>query len=244
MNKTMIAVIGIVALGLLALGCTETTTVLPPDQDSAGITVSGSGSAFGEPDVAVLTLGVQAEAPTVAEARSEAAEAMDATLQALKDGGVEEKDIQTTRFSIDPRYDFRGDGPPKLTGFFVENLVTVKIREIDNTGDLIDAAATAGGDLIRIQNLRFTIDDPSALEDEARVAAMEEAKSKGETLAAVAGVSLGAPRSISESGGVSRFAFEEGVAFAALPAADASTPIETGQLEVRVQVQVVYGLEE
>ncbi len=70
MNRTMIAVIGIVALGLLALGCTETTTVLLPGQDSAGITVSGSGSAFGEPDVAVLTLGVEAEAPTVAEARS------------------------------------------------------------------------------------------------------------------------------------------------------------------------------
>ncbi len=245
MNKTMIAVIGIVALGLLALGCTE-TTVLPPGQDSAGITVSGSGSAFGEPDVAVLTLGVEAEAPTVAEARSEAAEAMDATLQALKDGGVEENDIQTTRFSINPQYDYSGNGPPRLTGFSVENQVTVKIREIDDTGDLIDAAATAGGDLIRIQNLRFTIDDPAALEDEARVAAMEEARSKGETLAAVAGVSLGAPRSISESGGVSQFAlFDERLAFAALPAAgDIATSIEIGQLEVRVQVQVVYGLEE
>ncbi|MCH8025156.1 MAG: SIMPL domain-containing protein [Chloroflexi bacterium] len=243
MNKTIIAVIGIVALGLLALGCTETTTVLPPGQDSAGITVSGSGSAFGEPDVAVLTLGVEAEAPTVAEARSEAAEAMDATLQALKDGGVEEIDIQTTRFSINPRYDFRGDGPPRLTGFFVENQVTVKIREIDDTGDLIDAAAEAGGDLIRIQNLRFTIDDPSALEDEARIAAMEEAKSKGETLAAVAGVSLGAPRSISESGGFSPIAFREDL-FALSAAADASTPIETGELEVRVQVQVVYALEQ
>lgn len=244
MNKTMIVVIGIVALGLLALGCTE-TTVLPPGQDSAGITVSGSGSAFGEPDVAVLTLGVEAEAPTVAEARSEAADAMDATLQALKDGGVEEIDIQTTRFSINPQYDYRGNGPPRLTGFLVENLVTVKIREIDNTGDLIDAAATAGGDLIRIQNLRFTIDDPSALEDEARVAAMEEAKSKGETLAAVAGVSLGAPRSISESGGFSPIRFDNILALGAAEfAADVGTRIETGELEVRVQVQVVYGLEQ
>ncbi len=244
MNKTMIAVIGIVALGLLALGCTE-TTVLQSGQDSAGITVSGSGSAFGEPDVAVLTLGVEAEAPTVAEARSEAAEAMDATLQAMKDGGVEEIDIQTTRFSINPQYDYSGDGPPKLTGFFVENLVTVKIREIDDTGDLIDAAAAAGGDLIRVQNLRFTIDNPSALEDEARVAAMEEAKKKAETLAAVAGVSLGAPRSISESGGFSPISFS-GADFAARPlaAADVGSPIETGELEVRVQVQVAYGLEQ
>lgn len=245
MSKTMIAVIGIVALGLLALGCTETTTVVQPGQSATGITVSGSGSAFGEPDVAVLTLGVEAQAPTVAEARSEAAEAMDATLQALKDGGVEENDIQTTRFSINPQYDYSGNGPPRLTGFFVENLVTVKIREIDDTGDLIDAAATAGGDLIRIQNLRFTIDDPAALEDEARVAAMEEARSKGETLAAVAGVSLGAPRAISESGGVSPITFRQDLFDAAVPAAGGSaTSIEIGQLEVRVQVQVVYGLEE
>ena len=92
MNKTMIAVIGIVALGLLALGCTETTTVLPAGQDLAGISVSGSGSAFGEPDVAVLTLGVEAEAPTVAEARSEAAESMDATLPAPDDGRVGAED--------------------------------------------------------------------------------------------------------------------------------------------------------
>ena len=105
--------------------------------------------------------------------------------------------------------------------------------------------ATAGGDLIRIQNLRFTIDDPSALEDEARVAAMEEAKSKGETLAAVAGVSLGAPRSISESGGFSPIRFDNILALGAAEfAADVGTRIETGELEVRVQVQVVYALEE
>jgi len=244
MSKIVIALIGIMTLGLLAVACTETTTIQPAGEASPNVSVSGSGSAFGIPDVAVLSLGVEAEAPTVAEARAKAADAMNATLDALKDGGVEEDDIQTTRFSVYPQYDYRNEGPPKLTGFVVNNQVTVKIREIDDTGDLIDAAVTAGGDVARVENLRFTIDDPSALEDEARVAAMEEAKGKAETLANAAGVSLGRPRSISEGGGVSPIAFDERVfALSADFAEGASTPIETGELEVRVQVSVVYDLE-
>ncbi len=244
MSKIVIALIGIMTLGLLAVACSETTTIQPQGEAAPNVSVSGSGSAFGIPDVAVLSLGVQAEAPTVGEARTEAADAMNAMLDALKDGGVDEDDIQTTRFSVYPQYDYRNEGPPKLTGFIVENQVTVKIREIDDTGDLIDAAVAAGGDVARVDDLRFTIDDPSALEDEARIAAMEEAKAKAETLADAAGVSVGKPRSISESGGVSPIAFDErAYALAADFAEGGSTPIETGELEVRVQVHVVFDLE-
>lgn len=242
MSKTIIALIGIMTLGLLAVACGETTTIQPQGEAAPNVSVSGSGSAFGIPDVAVLSLGVQAEAPTVGEARTQAADAMNATLDALKDGGVAEDDIQTTRFSVYPQYDYRNNEPPKLTGFIVENRVTVKIREIDDTGDLIDAAVAAGGDVARVDDLRFTIDDPSALEDEARVLAMDEAKAKADTLANAAGVSLGMPRSISESGGAVPIAFDERAY--ELSAGDSpSTPIETGELEVRVQVHVVYDLE-
>jgi hypothetical protein len=230
-----------VALGLLTLACTSETTVLPPNQEAPGITVSGVGSVFGEPDVAVLSLGVEAEAEGVGEARSQAAEAMEAMLSALKEGGVAEEDIQTTRFSVQPRYDFI-DKRQVLRGFVVNNLVTAKIRSIDNTGELIDAALEAGGDLARVQNLQFTIDDPSALEEEARKEAMAEARHKAETLAEAAGVDLGPPRSISESGGPRPIRFEASLAVELLE--EAETPIEVGELEVRVQVQVVFGLEE
>ncbi len=240
-GKTFLLV-GAVALGLFALACTTRTTVLPPDREAPGVNVRGSGSVFGEPDVAVLTLGVEAEAASVGEARTQAATAMDAMLSTLKDGGVEDDDIQTTRFSVQPRFDFI-DGRQILRGFVVSNVVTAKIRTIDDTGDLIDAAVDAGGDLARVQNLRFTIDDPSALEDEARRLAMQEAKRKAETLADAAGVELGAPRSISESGGAVPIAFGA-AAFDAEFQLEARTPIEVGELEVRVQVQVVYGLGE
>ena len=238
-GKTFLLV-GAMALGLFALACTTETTVLPPGREAPGINVSGSGSVFGEPDVAVLTLGVEAEAASVGEARSQAATAMDAMLSALKDGGVADDDIQTTRFSVQPRFDFI-DGRQILRGFIVSNEVTAKIRTIDDTGDLIDAAVDAGGDLARVQNLRFTIDDPSALEDEARRLAMQEAKRKAETLADEAGVELGAPRNISESGGAVPIRLGA-AAFDEFALAEARTPIEVGELEVRVQVQVVYGL--
>jgi len=235
------ALAGIAALGLLAFACTNETTVLPPSQELPGVTVSGSGSAFGEPDVAELSLGVEAEAAGVSEARSRAAEAMEAMLTALKDGGVADEDIQTTRFSVQPRFDYI-DGRQELRGFVVTNIVIAKIREIDDTGGLIDSALEAGGDLARVDNLRFTIDDPSALEEQARQEAMAEARRKAETLAQAAGVELGPPRSISESGGPQPVPFE----LRSVPGAGelAATPIEVGELEVRVQVQVVYALEE
>ena len=244
MYSKMIGLLAVIGLGLLALGCTttNTTTVLPPSPEPPGIAVSGSGSAFGEPDIAVLSLGVEAEATGVAEARSQAAEAMDAMLNALKEGGVASEDIQTTRFSVHPRYDYT-EHRQILVGFTVTNMVTAKIRSIDDTGNLIDAAIEAGGDLARINNLRFTIDDPSALEDEARLEAMAEARSKAETLAQAAGVVLGAPRSISEGVGAVPIQFD-GAEFSRLVADEAAaTSIELGELEVRVNVQVIYGLE-
>lgn len=228
-----------VALAFLGLGCTdESTTVLPSQSEAPGVTVSGSGSVFGEPDVALITLGVDANAESVGDAREQAASSMDAMLNALKDGGVAENDIQTQRFSVQPQYDFSGN-KQELIGFTVSNIVTAKVRSIDDTGDLVDAAVTAGGNLARVESLSFTIDDPSALEEQARRDAMAEARSKAETLADAGGIELGAPISISETGGPTPIPFAAGEL---RQAADTSTPIETGQLEVQVSVQVVYGL--
>jgi len=240
MKMTFLGTFALAGLALAALACSTETSVVTPDQQAPGVSVSGEGSVFGEPDVAVVTLGVDAQADSVGAAREEAATAMDAMLSALKDGGVEEKDIQTARFSVQPLYDFT-DGKQVLRGFSVSNIVTAKIRDIDTTGDLLDAAITAGGDLARVDSLLFTIDDPSTLEAQARVDAMEDARGKAETLAQAGGVGLGDPRSISEGGGAVPLTFEGAEA---LQAADtARSPIELGELEVRVNVQVVYGLE-
>ena len=233
--------LGVMTLGLLALACADEITVLSPEQQAPAINVTGSGTAFAAPDVAVLSLGVEAEADSVGEARAQAAEAMDAILVALKDGGVADEDIQTTRFSVQPRYERIG-GRQVLQGFVVDNIVTAKIRSIDDTGQLIDAALEAGGDLTRIESVRFTIDDPSSLEDEARQEAMAEARRKAETLAQAAGVNLGRPRTISETGGPREIDFELADAFPRNQAEFSPTTIELGELEIRVTVHVVYDL--
>lgn len=226
------------AIGLALFACTDETTVLPSEGEPAGVTVSGAGSAFGVPDVAVLTLGVEAEAATVEEARGQAAGSMEGMVQALKDGGVTNDDIQTTRFSVQPRYDLENDRQ-MLRGFLVTNIVTAKLREIDKTGELVDAALTAGGDLSRVDSLTFTIDDPSTLETEARRLAVDEARQRAETLADAAAAELGRVLSITESGGAVPVFAGEGAA-----RDEGVTPIEPGELEVQVQVQVVYELKD
>lgn len=241
--RKLAGLLAVAAIGLVAFGCTETTVVPSDSQAASGISVSGTGSVFGEPDIAVLTMGVEAQADSVADARADAAQTMDAIMTQLRDGGVEDDDIQTSRFSVFPRYDYR-DGEQILLGFTVENTVTVKIRNIDDTGALLDAAIEAGGDLTRVDDLRFTIDDPTTLQDEARRMAMEDAHHRAETLADAGGISLGDPRSISESGGPQPIPFDEARFAAAEVAADlADTPISLGELEVQINVQVQYEID-
>jgi uncharacterized protein YggE len=228
----------VLALGLA--GCETKTTVLPPDQEAPGLTATGTGSAFGEPDVAVLNLGVQADAATVSAARDQAAQAMQAIKDDLSGRGVDDKDMQTSRFSIQPRYE---DGPDQrmvIVGYTVDNILTVKIRKIDDTGAIIDGAVAAGGNLTRVDSLSFTIDDPTELENQARTEAVAKARAKAETLAEAAGVTLGEPRTISESGGPTPIV-AEGAADVAQ--ARPETPIELGELEVQISVQVVWGIE-
>jgi len=234
----VLAVIGLSTL-LLATACTEENVEVLPSTGGEGIQVSGTGSAFGVPDVALIDLGVSVEKSTVTAARDEAAGAMQEVIDTLKDNGVEDKDIQTTRFSIQPVFDYP-DGRQVLRGFEVTNMVTAKVRDIDRLDDVLDDAAEAGGDVVQIQGLRFDIDDPSELEAEAREDAVSEARDKGETLADLSGVSLGKPISISESAVSPPIPLAER---ALAGAADVATPIEAGELEVTVTVNVLFAID-
>lgn len=237
-GRLMVVGAALAAIAFAAVGCTEETVIQQPQQQ-AGVTVTGEGRVTGSPDVAEVTLGVSHEAASVAEARERAAQAMNAMIDALKDNGVDEKDIQTTHLSIEPQYDYE-DGKQRLRGYRVTNIVTAKIRDIDATGDVIDAAVAAGGDAAQVQSLRFTIDDLSELQDQARRLAMENAREKAETLADAGGVELGDVVSVSES--VSGFP-PPPIPFAREAVqADTGTPIQPGELEVVVTVNVMYEL--
>jgi uncharacterized protein YggE len=249
---TICSVLIIFALGVT--GCESITSPTPrttsssgliTSQQNTGIWVNGEGKVTVVPDVAILSLGVEAQAATVAQAQSEASTAMAAVVSELKAGGVAEKDIKTQHFSIYPVRRWVPDKEEEvLIGYRVNNMITAKVREVENTGTIIDAVARAGGDNIRIDNIGFTVDDPAPYYKEARAKAMADAKDKAEQLADSARVKLGEPTYINESGGFIPVSIER-IAFAeeATVSAAASTPsISPGETEIQLNVQVVYSI--
>ena len=241
--------IAVLALG--AAGCTsipewesDQGVVSLPQQQNTGIWVTGQGEAMAVPDIAELRLGVEARADTVAEAQTQASEAMDKVVVALKDNGVAEKDIQTQRFSIYPvtRW-IREKDEEEIIGYRVTNIVVAKIREMDKVGDIIDAVAEAGGDLTQIQGISFSVDDPTPYYEEARAKAVKDAKDKALQLADLADVKLGKPTYISE-GLVYRPELTRGIyeAAAPAPAPAPETPIIPGELKITLNIQIVYAI--
>lgn len=215
----------------------------------AGISVTGLGKVTIEPDLALLNLGVETRAETVSEARAEAALAMAGIIEALKEREIADKDTQTNFFNISPEYTYqeiveegRRYNKQVLTGYRVTNTVTAKLRDLDTVGETIDEVVKAGGDASRIQSIRFTIENSSAAQVQAREKAVMNALAKADQFAALTGVARGNLLFITESGGgvpvVKDFTRMEA---ATLVVSD-STPISAGELEVQVSVQMVFDI--
>ncbi len=238
-----ILIAAVATLAVVAAACgTPSVTVqnTGADQNATGIAVSGTGEVTGVPDTLTVSIGVSVLRPSVDRAVADAAEKADALISALKSAGVAEKDIQTANYSIFPEYDYRGEGQ-ELRGYRVNNTVVAKIRDVDAAGSVIDAATSVGGDDVIVQGVSFSIDDDSALVEAARAKAFDDARKKAEQLASLAGVSLGAPISITESFSsvppIPYFGRAE-----ALGADQAVTPIEPGQQAVTVTVSVRFAI--
>lgn len=238
MNGGRVAILVIPLLALLAVACDSQTIVQTGEGVSHGISVSGTGRVVGVPDVVQLQMGVQVTAPSVEAARDQAARAQQAVIDALKAGGVQERDIQTIAFSVRPQYDFPG-GVQTLRGFQVSNTVSAKIRRIEEAGRIIDQATRAGGDRVQVRSISFSIDDPSELQSRARERAVEDARKRAEALARHAGVRLGRPLLISETSG----AVPELPLVIAPRTGDATTPIQPGELEIVVNVSIVFAID-
>ena len=201
-----------------------------------GIWVTGEGEVMAAPNIATLRLGIEAEEATVAEAQSQAVEAIDKVMAALTDNGVAEKDIQTQYFSI--RQITRWVNEEQVVvGYRVTHMVTAKIRDINTAGAIIDAVAEAGGDLTRIDSIGFCVDDLSAYYEQVRQEAMADANAKAEQLAELAGVTLGKPTYISEGIEIPPTIR---IAETAVPAA--VTLISPGEMEISLTVQVAYAI--
>ena len=200
-----------------------------------GIWVNGEGEVTAVPDIATLSLGIEAQEATVAEAQSQATEAMNSVVAALTDNGVAEQDIQTQYFSIRQITSWV-DEEQVVVGYRVTNMIAIKIRDIDNAGAIIDAVAEAGGDLTRVDSIGFSVDDPSVYYEQARQEAMADAKAKAEQLAELAGVTLGKLTYISEGIQVPPTIRISEAAISAV------TPISPGETEISLTLQVAYAI--
>jgi hypothetical protein len=196
----------------------------------------------GTPDTLRVVLGVETRSASAKDALAANNDKANALVDTLKGKGVEAKDIQTSQLSIHPTYDDKGQ---RITGYQVNNTVTATLHDIAGAGALIDAAAGAVGDAVRVQSIGFSIDDDSALKAEARTQAVHLAQLQAEQMAKAAGVKLGAIRFISEvpaSGPMPYYdKFAEGRS--AAPAAGAApAPILPGQQELSLTVDVVWDI--
>ncbi len=214
-----------------------------------GIWVSGVGRLSVEPDLVDFRVGVDVLGETVAEANGAASEAMAAIVAVLEQNGIEDKDIQTSRFNIRPEYDYREttvDGvrtsSQVLTGYNVRNTVTVKVRDLEGLPELVDAVVTAGGDSIRVDSVEFTVEDPDARLGELRELAVADAAAKAAHMAELAGVTLGELTYLSEGGAPSvPSPFAQPAAFAM--EARAAPSFSAGELELSLAVQASFAIE-
>ncbi|MCH8087898.1 MAG: SIMPL domain-containing protein [Chloroflexi bacterium] len=207
-----------------------------------GISVTGTGTVTVSPDVAILVLGVEARRDTVAQAREDAAGAMEGIVQVLEANGIAEKDIKTQSLSIQPLYNFRTE-TPQLEGFRVTNIVRVKIRDLENVGGIIDQVVEAGGDLTRIQSIGFSVDDPAPLQAGMRALAVEDALAKAQQLAVLTGVALGRPISIVEGGGGAPVFDTVVRSLAVAEASSVPTSISPGEIEMSLNVSIIFAIE-
>jgi len=214
------------------------------------IHVIGSGSVSLEPDMANMKFGIESFAQTVSEARIVAAETMDAVRATLLENNVNQKDIQTTRFDIFPRYDYeevvvggRYTSKQVLSGYVVSNSANVKLREIDRIGEIVDDTAKVGGDLLRIEGINFTVEDIEPYMSTLRQKAVLDAFSKAKEYASFSSVELGSVISIVESGSPSlRSSSDMGYEMMRSMASSPTTPIDSGELDLKLSVQMVFSI--
>ena len=262
---------------------------------NTGIWVNATGKATGDPDLGIISLGVEALADTASESRGMAAGAIDAIISVLRANNIQDRDMQTSQFSISPRYNTHeitrctessGDleesepsaslGMPApgfpdvvemivvpieiivvpqekgslcrvefervLIGYQVTNTLTIKVRDLDNMGNIIDGATEAAGNLVRINRVSFTIEDTKPLQIEAREEAIAELLTKANAMAELAGVELGKLVFLTESGGGFPQSFARIESAAAFGIAGQSTSILAGELDVNVSVQGVFAI--
>jgi uncharacterized protein len=222
-----------IAAGML-LAAPALAQTAPP----AMISVTGEATVSVAPDLAQIDAGVTTGAKTAREASEANNAAMGKVLLALKGASIDEKDFQTSRLSLQPESaPNRTSGPPTIVGYRASNRVTIRLRDVTKVASVIDTLVGAGAN--DLGGINFTVSQASKLLDEAREQAIADARRKAEIYAKAAGVTLGAPLSISEGGAPGPIAYRKMAAGMA-----ASAPVAQGEETLQVTVSVAWAIKQ
>ncbi len=203
----------------------------------AGIFVSGAGKVRVKPDIAQASIGVEVTAANLADATAQANQKASALIERIKSFGVAERDIQTIQYNVQPIMSQPRTGSAlTITGYRISNTLSITIRKINDAGKILDAAVAAGAN--NIYGVSFGVDDPTPYQQQARALAVKDATEKAKQLAQAANISLGKIVSISEGGASPRPVFRTALASAEA----ASVPLETGELEISISVEMKFAV--
>jgi uncharacterized protein YggE len=206
------------------------------------ISVTGEASISVPPDRAEIDAGVTSDAKTAREASEANNVAMGKVLAALKGAGIDEKDVQTSRISLQPQYSASTSsrpGPATIVGYRASNRVGIRLKDVAKVANVIDTLVGAGAN--DIGSINFMVSNASKLLDEAREKAVADARRKAEIYARAAGVTLGAPLSMSEEGAPQPVFRGK---MAAPVAAAVPTPIAQGEEALSVSVAVTWAIKQ
>jgi len=239
-KSLFVSIVLLTAVALSACGpATIVANQVPPQRT---MNVNGSGMVMLTPDIAYINVGVHSEKPTASEAVSVNNEQTKQVVDALKNFGVDPKDIRTTNFSIYPntQYDTQS-GKQTSTNYVVDNTVYVTVRKLDKLGDLLDATVKAGAN--SINNIQFDVQDKSAAIKQARDEAVKNARIQAQELASASGVTLGDLQTVSFYDSIPAPMIDAyGKGGGGGNAVAASVPVNPGQMTLTVTVNMTYAI--
>jgi len=239
MKTKLFIVLAVMVLGLLVSACGPATV---SKESVRTLNVSGSGQANLAPDIAYIYVGVHTENAAAAQAVAENTTQTQTVIKAIKDFGIDEKDIRTTNFSIYPqdKYDPQTGTPTGQKTYVVDNTVYVTVHKLDQLGDLLDTVVKAGANTVN--SVQFDVADKATALKQARADAVKDAEAQAKSLAEAAGLTLGEIQSIGFVDNQPIFDGKGGGGAVAADAAAAAVPIQPGQLTFTVNVNITYAI--
>ncbi len=238
----MLAVLGAILIaGLILLTALEVKSRLQGPADitkTRSVTMSAEGKVSSKPDTAEVIFSVVSEGAKAEDVQKDNDKKITTVLDYVKSKGIKAEDIQTSGYNLYPRYDYNKPSgeTPTITGYILNQRITVKVRDLAAVSDLVGGLTAKG--VNQIENISFYIDDPDALKSEARKEAVEKAKGKAEELARGLDVRLGRVINFSEgASGVIPLPY-----YSERGAGGGGSPLEPGSQDITVSVTLTFEL--